>query len=170
MKKLIAFAMLLISLTVYSSGSDDKYLLTATDGKTIHVTGIKDGLVFDEYKGKIVFLEMFGHRCPPCLKMIDRYKKLKDKYKDKIAIVAIEVQGLSDTQLKSFSNKKGINYITISSDTAYNFVQYIQIRTEWRSQIPFLMVLDKKGIPQFTHLGELPDEFLDNIVKELLSK
>jgi len=170
LQRSIFFAMLLITLTVHSSGSDAEYSLTATDGKDIHITGTKDGFVFDEYRGKVTFLEMFGYRCSPCLKMIGRYKKLKDKYKDKIAIVAIEVQGLSDTQLKSFAGKKGINYTTISSEKADSFVQYIKSRTEWKSLVPFLIILDKRGKPQFTHVGVLPDEFLDNVVKELSSK
>ena len=170
LQRSIFFAMLLIALTVHSSGSDAKYSLTTTDGKDIHITGTKDSFVFDEYKGRIVFLEMFGYRCSPCLKMIDRYKKLKDKYKEKIAIVAIEVQGLSDAQLKSFTEKKGINYTTISGKKADNFVQYIKSRTEWKSLVPFLVILDKRGKPQFTHLGLLPEEFLDNATKELLSK
>ncbi|SFV50629.1 Thioredoxin [hydrothermal vent metagenome] len=170
LQRSIFFTILLMITTVYSSGSDTKYSLTTTDGKDIHINGTKDAFIFDEYRGKVIFLEMFGHRCRPCLKMVDRYKKLKDKYKDKIAIVAIEVQGLNDAQLKSFTEKKGINYTTISSEKADSFIEYIRSRTDWKQLIPFLIILDKKGKPQFTHVGVLPDKFLDNATKELLSK
>jgi len=167
MKKIIALAMLLISLTVYSNAADDKFTFATTAGKKLHVTGGADSLVFDEYKGKIVFLEFFGHRCPPCLKMIGRYTKLKEKYKDKIAIVAIEVQGLDNSSLKSFSKEKGINYTTISQNNAGEFVSYIQARAQWRGAIPFLIILDKKGLVQLIHAGPLSDEALDKIVTEL---
>lgn len=167
MKKIITLAMLLVSLTIYANAADDKFTFTSTTGQSIHVTGGTDGLLFDEYKGKVVFLEFFGHRCPPCLHMIGRYVKLKEKYKDKVAIVAIEVQGLNDAKLKSFSKERGINYMTVSQDSASNFVSYIQQRAQWRGAIPYLIVLDKKGLVQLMHGGTLSDETLDKIVKEL---
>ncbi len=182
LQRSIVFIVLLSALVamviLYRGGHNDTattdinatYSLLTTDEKSIHITGTKDGFVFEEYKGKILFLEMFGYKCPPCLKMIDRYKKLKEKYGDKIAIVAIETQGLDHAQLKSFVAKKGINYTTISIEKAYSFVSYIQTRTEWMGQIPFLMILDKYGKPQFTHTGLLSDKFLDDVAKELQQK
>lgn len=167
MKKIIALAILLVSLTIYSDAADDKFTFTTTAGKTLHVTGGENGLTFDEYKGKIVFLEFFGHRCPPCLQMIGRYVKLKEKYKDKIAIVAIEVQGLDDAQLKSFSKEKGINYTTVSQEKTGEFVSYIQVRTEWQGGIPFLLLLDKDNLLQYKHSGAFPYDVLEKMVTEL---
>ncbi len=162
--------LLLLTFTVYSNATDTKYSLTATNGANIHITSTKNGFIFDEYKGKVVFLEMFGYGCHPCLKMIERYKQLKSKYKDKIAIIAIEVEGLDNAQLKSFTKDKGINYQTISGKKSLDFIRFIQSRTDWKMMIPFLIILDKEGKPQFTHIGLLPDKFLDSATKELLSK
>jgi len=167
MKRAFAIIALIASLTIFTQASDDNFTLTTTDGKSIHAIGAEDGLTIEEYKGKIVFLEFFGHKCPPCLKMIGRYTKLKDKYKDKIAIIAIEVQGLSDGQLKSFAKTKGINYVTISQDKAGHFVEYISTRSQWQGSIPYLIILDKKGVVQLIHAGALSDESLDMAVVEL---
>jgi len=167
MKRVFTIIVLIASLTIFAQAGDDKFTLTTTDGKSIHAIGAEDGLMLEEYKGKIVFLEFFGHRCPPCLKMIGRYTKLKDKYKDKIAIVAIEVQGLSDGQLKSFAKTKDINYVTVAQDKAGEFVEYISTRSQWKGSIPYLIILDKKGVVQLIHAGALSDESLDKAVVEL---
>lgn len=167
MKKIFAIVVMLTSFMVFAQAESDKYTITTTEGKKLHVTGTTDGLSIDEYKGKIVFLEFFGHKCPPCLMMIDRYVELKKKHKDKIAIVAIEVQGLSSDELKSFDKEKGINYITVSQEKSGNLVNYVSTRAQWQGGIPFLIIIDKKGNVQLLHTGPLSEDSLAKIVKEL---
>ncbi len=167
MKKIIALTFLLASLLTFSQAEEDKLTMTTIDGKTIHMSGTTTGLVFDEYKGKIVFLEFFGHKCPPCIKSIKHYKKLQEKYKDKLVIIAIEVQGMSDSKLKAFVKEKGINYITISRDKSGQIVPYIVNRAKWEGNIPFLIILDQKGDVQLMQPGMLPEESLENYIEKL---
>ena len=92
MKKLLA--VLLLGAALFSTAAqaaDDYITLPTLDGKKIHVKGTDNGLEFKEFKGKVVFLEFWGTHCPPCLISIPNYIKLQEKYKDKLAIVAIEV-------------------------------------------------------------------------------
>lgn len=167
MKKIFSIFVVMASFVIFAQASSDKHALTTIDGKSIHVTGGEDGLVFEEYKGKIVFLEFFGHKCPPCLMMIDRYVKLKEKYKDKIAIVAIEVQGLDNQDLKAFVKERGINYTAVSQEKADHFVQYVSVRSQWQGSIPYLLILDKKGNVQLIHSGPLPQTALEEAVNQL---
>jgi thiol-disulfide isomerase/thioredoxin len=131
------------------------------------MTGTTTGLIFDEYKGKIVFLEFFGHRCPPCLRSISHYKKLQSKYKDKLAIIAIEVQGMDEAQLKDFVKEKGINYVTVTQGKSGDIVPYISTRAQWQGSIPFLVILDKKGDVQLVQAGMLPEEALEDVIEKL---
>jgi len=167
MKKLFTVTLLLASLLTLSQAAEDKMTMTTTEGKTLHMTGTVTGLKFDEYKGKIVFLEFFGNHCPPCLKSIDHYKRLQEKYKDKLAIIAVEVQGLSDSQLKAFAKEKGINYVTISQDKAGQLVPYISARSQWQGSIPYLIILDQKGDVQLMQAGMLPESALENFISQL---
>jgi len=141
--------------------------MTTTDGKALHMTGTPTGLIFDEYKGKVVFLEFFGHRCPPCLKSIPHYKKLQEKYKDDLAIIAVEVQGLDDNGLKTFTKENNINYVTISQEKAGRLVSYISQRAQWQGSIPFLVILDKKGDVQLMQAGMLPEKALESTIEQL---
>jgi thiol-disulfide isomerase/thioredoxin len=141
--------------------------LTTIDGKKINVTGTEGGLIVEEYKGKIVFLEFFGYKCPPCLASIDHYKKLQEKHKEKLVIIAIEVQGLNNSQLQAFVKEKGINYPTIAQEKADQFVNYISMRAQWEGSIPFLVILDKKGDVQLVQAGMLPEDVLEKTIAEL---
>ena len=167
MKKILILALLLASLLTFSQAAEDKFTMTTTDGKTLHMTGTQTGLVFEEYKGKIVFLEFFGHRCPPCLKSIPHYKKLQEKYKDDLVIIAIEVQGFDDKELKVFTKEKDVNYVTISQEKAGHLVPYIAQRAQWQGSIPFLVILDKKGDVQLMQPGMLPEAALEDYIEQL---
>jgi thiol-disulfide isomerase/thioredoxin len=167
MKKIMVLALLLVSFLTFAQAAEDKLTLTTIDGKTLHMTGTTTGLIFDEYKGKIVFLEFFGHRCPPCLRSISHYKKLQSKYKDKLAIIAIEVQGMDEAQLKDFVKEKGINYVTVTQGKSGDIVPYISTRAQWQGSIPFLVILDKKGDVQLVQAGMLPEEALEDVIEKL---
>ncbi len=167
MKKFLTLTLLLASLLTVSQAEEDKFTMTTIKGKTIEVTGTTTGLILEEYKGKIIFLEFFGHRCPPCLKSIGHYKRLQEKYKDKLVIVAVEVQGMNRSSLKAFVKKKKINYVTISQDQAGQIVPYISSRAQWRGSIPYLIILDQKGEVQLMQAGMLPEQELENYIEQL---
>jgi len=166
MKK-IALILLFASLLTVANGADDKMSVTTTSGETLTIIGTEAGLKIKEHQGKVIFLEFFGHRCPPCIRSIPHYKRLQAKYKDKLAIIAVEVQGLDDSALKEFVKTKGINYPTVSHEKAGNLVPYIARRAQWEGAIPFLVVLDQEGGVQLVQAGMLPESSLENLIEKL---
>lgn len=172
MKKLLTTSLLLLSLLTYTQAAGNEKLLaemTMTDitGKTYDVMGTEQGLNIKGLEGKVIFLEFFGHKCPPCLESIPHLIKLQKKYKDKLAIVSIEVQGYNHEQTKKFAKEKGINYIVVSEEKASELVNYIQQRAQWRGSIPFLVALDTKGDVQFVQAGMLPEASLEELISQL---
>ncbi|MBT8343500.1 MAG: TlpA family protein disulfide reductase [Sulfurovum sp.] len=172
MKKLLTTSLLLLSLLTYTQAAEDKAHLTEmtmTDikGKTYDVTGTEQGLLIKGLEGKVIFLEFFGHKCPPCLASIPHLVKLQKKYKDSLAIVAIEVQGYNQEKTKKFAKEKGMNYIVVSEEKASELVNYIQQRAQWRGSIPFLVALDTKGDVQFVQAGMLPEASLEELISQL---
>ncbi|MBL0722093.1 MAG: TlpA family protein disulfide reductase [Sulfurovum sp.] len=163
----ITLLVIIASFFTILNASDDKMSVSTVDGKKINIIGTEEGLKFPEYSGKVIFLEFFGHRCPPCIKSIPHYKKLQAKYQNKLAIIAIEVQGLDNGDLKSFARKKGINYDVIAQEKAGDLVRYIATRAEWQGAIPFLVVLDTKGNVQLVQAGMLPESALENLINKL---
>ena len=172
MKKLLITALLLGSFFTMSHAAADENVLaemSMTDiaGKTYKVTGTQNGLDIEGLKGKVIFLEFFGHKCPPCLASIPHLIKLQDKHKDKLAIVAIEVQGYTDAQVKDFAKEKGMNYITVAEEKASDVVNYISQRAQWKGSIPFMVALDTKGDVQFVQAGMIPEDSLEELISQL---
>ena len=168
MKKLLALSILFFSL-VSSLQAESASTMSITDinDKTYQITGTEEGLKIKGLEGKIVFLEFFGHRNPDSIKSIPFRIKLQEKYKDKLAIVAIEVQGYTNDELTAFTKGSGINYIIASKDNASNLVDYISTRAGWHGSIPFSMVLDKKGVVQFAQTGMIQEASLEKLIKQL---
>lgn len=167
-KKLLAsLALLLVLLTSTHAANDMKMSMTDINGKTYQVAGTEQGLKIQGLEGKIVFLEFFGHKCPPCLASIPHLIDLQKKYKNKLAIVAVEVQGYNNSQLQKFAKQKGMNYIVVSDEKANGIVDYISARAQWQGSIPFLVAMDKKGNVQFVQAGMLPESSLEELIKQL---
>ena len=172
MKKLLIAALLFTSFFTMTQAAEDEKVLAAmsmTDvtGKTYKVTGTQNGLSIEGLEGKVVFLEFFGHKCPPCLASIPHLIKLQEKHKDKLAIVAIEVQGYNNEKTAKFVKEKGMNYITVAEEKASDLVNYIAQRAQWKGSIPFMVALDTKGDVQFVQAGMIPEESLEELISEL---
>jgi len=172
-KKLLLASLLLFTLSQAEQPSTEKQptmSMTDTNGKTYKVQGTEQGLNIEGLEGKVVFLEFFGHKCPPCLASIPHLIHLQKKYKDTLAIVAIEVQGYTSAQTKAFAKEKELNYIVVSEETASDLVNYIQQRAKWRGSIPFLVALDTTGNVQFVQAGMLPESSLEELIGQLSGK
>ena len=145
------------------------FQLTTLDGKILHVDEAKDGIIFQEHKGKVVFLLFFGYRCPPCLGEIPILKALTaEKHKD-LAIIAIEVQRLPSDQLKLFQKDKEINYTLLSGEEASNsqFISYIGQRAQWGGSIPFLVAINPHGEVKVVHVGGMGSNQFKTIYEKL---
>lgn len=168
MKHLLLTTLLAISAISGLSASGEEVLKVNTiDGKQMKLTGTVKGLNIDKYKGKIVFLEFFGHNCPPCLASIPHYVNLQEKYKNKLAILAVEVQNMPKDALKKFVVEKKINYDVVSMQDGNTLASYIMQRAQWKGSIPFLVIIDQDGIVQTMQAGMLSEETLEKMIIEL---
>jgi len=143
--------------------------LIDSEGKRLHVNEVPNGVTFQEHKEKVIFLLFFGHRCPPCLGEIPELIELQKEKGDKLAIIALEVQGLPAEQLKEFKSSKKINYTILSDRTAKNsqFVSYIAQRAQWRGSIPFLVGISPNGEVNFVHVGGMRKSSLEQVFDQL---
>jgi thiol-disulfide isomerase/thioredoxin len=140
-----------------------RFTLTTLAGETIHIDETEGGLKFKEYQEKAVLLLFFGHRCPPCLGEIPVLKALVEKGHKDLEIIAIEVQGYTEEQLKAFKKSKGINYHLVANSVNSNLIDYIAQQTQWRGAIPFLIGFNKQSVVKVVHAGGLNAADFDNI-------
>jgi len=174
MKKLFTLTLLLSYFLHASQASTPTqqplFNITDTKGNTYQIQGTDNGLKVKGMENKVLFLEFFGHRCPPCLATIPHLIELQKKYPEKLAIISIEVQGYNNAQLQKFVAKKGMNYIVVADEKSDNLVNYISQRAQWKGSIPFMLALDTKGNVQFIQAGLIPQASLDALVQKLLKK
>jgi thiol-disulfide isomerase/thioredoxin len=169
MRKLLT-TLLLLALATFSQANEKplaQMTMTDTTGKTYNVTGTEQGLKIQGLEGKVIFLEFFGHKCPPCLASIPHLIDMQKKHKDKLAVVSIEVQGYNHKQTTEFAKEKGMNYIVVSEEKAPQLVSYIQQRAQWQGSIPFLVAMDTNGDVQFVQAGMLPESSLEELFTQL---
>ena len=171
MKKLFYFlTILLIGTGIAQAAADNTITLKTINDKTIHIVGTDKGFTIPEYKGKIMFVEFWGTHCPPCLMSIPHYIELTKKYKDQMAMLAVEVQATPKEKLKTFAKVKGMNYDIVEYRDGYTFVEYITQRAGWTGSIPLLLILDQEGVVQIVQPGMIPQESLEKVIQDMIAK
>lgn len=171
MKRLWAVLLLLtLTLQLHAAESDahNKLQLTDIEGKSYNIQGTSEGLIFEGMEGKVILLEFFGHRCPPCLASIPGLIKLQKEFGEKLVIVAVEVQGLNTKELSAFVDKKHINYITATHENARRVVNYVGERAQWSGSIPFTVLMDTTGSVQMVEAGMIPKPYLTKLINSYL--
>ncbi len=143
------------------------FTLKTIDGKEIHVDETEGGLKFKEFQDKVIFLVFFGHKCPPCLREIPELIELEKAQHEKLAIIAMEVQGLEQDQLQAFAKSKGINYPLMVADQNRPFLDFIIQKANWRGSIPFLLGFDRSGTVQVVHIGGITNAQFTKMYKVL---
>jgi thiol-disulfide isomerase/thioredoxin len=167
MKKILLTITLLLSLSTLLQAGNDTLTVTTIKGKVLHASKIEGGLQIDEYKGKVLFVEIYGHRCSYCIKAIDPYSELQEKFKNKLAIVAIEAGGFNEAQLKNFDEIYDIGYDNITQKSAGWLVPYVSQIGHYRGMIPFLAIFDTNGKFYTSFSGPVPLEKLESIIQQL---
>lgn len=168
MKRIILTILLMLNTALLADSSKTlQFTLTDIAGENIHITKTDGKLTFEEYKGKAVFLIIFGHQCPPCKAEIPELIELTTKYKDQLEIVAIEAQNYSVEELEKFRDMENINYHLVSGKDHENFLVGHIARNGWSGSIPFLIAMDKNGTIKFAEEGFIPMETLESLVEKL---
>jgi len=142
--------------------------VTNTDDETMRVDRIPNGLVVEGQQRKILLVEVYGYSCPHCTAMIPVYNRLQAKYPNDVYVLTIESYGLTNAELKQYVADKEIQYDTVAVEKSGNIFSFIRsIAGQWGG-VPWLLVLDRDGKLVETHLGDLPESEIDNLIQSLL--
>lgn len=164
MKKTMTMLILLLSLN--SNLFSKEMTILDTNGKSYSVTGSDSQLKIEGMEGKVVFLEFFGLKCPACKQLMPNLINIKEKYKNSIEVMAIEVQNNDNDPINAYKKKHGINYPTFSNFDIGYMVRFIADKSGWQGQIPFIVAIDAKGNVRFTQAGILSEKTLEEYVEK----
>jgi thiol-disulfide isomerase/thioredoxin len=130
---------LLLGLSTLTQADDKVNADITLEGVDLgdHVLGPE--LEVDDLKGKVVVMEYWGDRCPPCIRAIPGLVKLRGEYdSSKLAIVANQVWTKeADKTKKAWENAGGDDSITV--------VNHGGLKDANVKGVPHAFVLDHNG-------------------------
>ena len=119
-----------------------------------------------DYIGKPIVLFFIQSACYSCLQEAKAMKELKEKYGDKLNVVAVGVDLLGKPMLVSWAAHNDINY-PVLQDPIFSVPEKYGF-----SFTPSSVIIDKDGKIAFIHAGYRPKDkiTIENKIKELIGK
>jgi len=141
--------------------------LKTTDDKEIKLKFLDDGILFENYKGKVVILDIFTTWCPPCIESIPHINQIQKTYKKQLQVIGVLMEeDKKNSEVEKFIKKHEVKYPITNSQA--NFL----LTKTWGgiSGYPTIIIFDKNG-KYFNHYnGSPPLEMLENDIKKVLKK
>ena len=166
MKRLIFLPLFIfIAVNIFAQTKEEQTGRSAPDFKLESVDGDYLSLK-DELGNGPVLLSFWATWCKPCIEEMTHYKKLYEEYKDKnFQILAISIDNeRTVAKVKPFARSKNYPFpvlLDTNSEVA---------RKYYAQNVPYSVLIDKKGNIVYTHLGYMKgDEIkMKNKLDELL--
>jgi thiol-disulfide isomerase/thioredoxin len=115
------------------------------------------------YKGKVVIINFWATWCGPCRAEIPDLIALQDKYRGKLQVLGISVDGPGmEDEVRAFTQEFKFNYPVMMADTA------LQRRFGGIAGIPASFIIDTNGGMVQRHVGLIPRELAEIEVRALL--
>jgi peroxiredoxin len=167
----IAIVVAVILLVSRVTAEDDNsssitFSLNTANRGVIEVKEVENGVAFQEFKDKVTVLTFIAYNGRPCLHLIEILKEMKKEHSD-FDVFAVEMRKLKGKSLKKFAESKNINFPIIGYDNAKEFTNYIAQKAGWNGSMPFILVIDKKGVVKFVQLGVIPKDGFEKIYQEI---
>ncbi|HEY6906540.1 MAG TPA: TlpA disulfide reductase family protein [Ignavibacteriaceae bacterium] len=168
MKKILLMPLfLLFVMNLYAQTEETQTGRSAPDFKLENIDG-KYVSLKDELGDGPVLLSFWATWCKPCIEEMTKYKDIYSEYKDKgLKILAISTDDeRTVAKVKPFVRSKNYPFpvlLDTNSDVARKF---------YAQNIPYSVLIDKKGNIIYTHLGYMKGDELKmkNKIDELINK
>jgi len=152
---------IIISLPVYSQGESEgirkgpNFKVENLDGEIVELNA--------EVGEGPILLSFWATWCKPCLEELGEYKKIYREYKDKgFKMFAISTDDEKTVaKVKPLVKSKGYDFpVLLDTNSDISRLYYAQ-------SVPYSVVLDKKGMIIYSHLGYMKGDEIK--VKEIIS-
>lgn len=124
----------------------------------------------EQFRGKVLIVDLWGTWCPPCRKEIPHFVDLQDRYGEQgLAIVGLNYERSQNEQaavrtIRSFTRRQPINYpLALGTDKVKQQVPQMNC-------FPTTLFLDRHGIVRATVRGAQSLVFLETMAKLLLAE
>ena len=98
-----------------------------------------------DYRGKVVLIDIMTTSCPHCILLSSTLEKAKEKYGDKLAILSVVLP--PDNQ-QTVAKYKEVNHVTVPivCDMGQMTISYLNAKPgQAHLDVPHLFIIDKQG-------------------------
>ncbi|MDQ7052464.1 MAG: TlpA disulfide reductase family protein [candidate division KSB1 bacterium] len=117
-----------------------------------------------ELRGKVILLNVWDTKCPPCIREFPGFISLYKKYKN----AGLEIFGLT---LALYENQDGLSAFVRKQGLNYNIAivkQKVLHRLGGVKGIPVTFLIDRNGILIRRYMGYQPKEVFEEDIRQLL--
>jgi len=124
-----------------------------------------DKVNLQNYKGKVIFLNLWATWCPPCVGEMPGIQQLYDKFKNNENIVFLLVSTEDSKKVKTFINKREYTFPVYTTE-------YQSPKVFFSQSIPTTFLISKTGKIKIKETGALNwgGSKMENIIKDLLQE
>jgi thiol-disulfide isomerase/thioredoxin len=141
--------------------------LKTTEDQVIKLTALDNGILFDDYKGKIVLLDFFATWCPPCLAEIPHLVEIQSTFKDHVQIIGVLMEeSKSNNDIEVFRQNKNMNFPVTNSRENFRLSDALG----GIKSLPTMVMYDKNGEYYTHYVGAAPQEMIEKDIQEAIEK
>lgn len=136
--------------------------LVTTNSQNISFKTTKNGIDFDDFKGKkAVIIDIFATWCPPCINSLPHLIKLKEKYKDNLEIVSVLYKDDKSVEdMNDFIAKHSINYPIAMGENNQKLADELSVK-----KVPEMFLFSKDGKFVKKFIGVANEEEIEEFIK-----
>ena len=114
-----------------------------------------------DFRGKVVLLDFWSTRCPPCRKAMPHLQELHEKYKNKGLVVVGVSLDVNKRVVERFLQALRCDFLILMDPQGRETGRFYRIRF-----IPTTLIIDKKGVIRFR--GH-PSQLNEKMIKKYLA-
>jgi len=132
---------------------------TAPDFSLEDLAGEK--IELEDFRGKVVLLDFWSTKCPPCRKAMPHLQELHEKYKDKGLVVLGVSLDVNKRVVERFLQAVKCDFLILMDPQGRQTGSLYRIRF-----IPTTLIVDKKGIIRFRGY---PSQLSEKVIEKYLA-
>jgi peroxiredoxin len=110
-----------------------------------------DPLRLRDLRGEIVFLNFWATWCAPCKEELPELQALHETGSARVIALTDPTEGQTEALVRAFAQDLGLT-LTVALSSDRDLYRNLGI-----AQIPMTIIIDRRGVMRFRHLGELHD-------------
>ena len=121
-------------------------------------------------EGKVLLLNIWATWCIPCREEFPDLKKIYDKYKNQVDVIAVSADSPNDIQEKIIpflkENKTNFDVYVNDFKVKSDLIDYLE--KDWNGALPATFIYDVKGNRKFFFQGKKSFEEFEQVLEEVL--